>query len=344
MLDDLKLFHEKDTVDTLGATEHQPEQLEHSFALHGRTAFSTIHNVVFAAMGGSAVAASLAQSWQILLEPFEIVRGYDLPAYVDKDTLVIVASTSGNTEEALSALAQAEEKGAQIAVIAGGGRLQQVAEEKGYLLALLPKLAYARCNTFSSFRALLEILEAASLIEIDYSSELREAAAFLHAESRTWRPDVPVAKNKVKQLAQELLGQSLVVYSGEKLSPVAYKWKIDFNENAKQVAWTGQYPEFSHNELTGWSKQPVDKPYAVIELRSSFDHPQVTRRFEISERLLSGMRPVPHIIELQGDTLLKQLLWGVLFGDFVSLYLAFASGVNPVPLPLVDKLKDALVA
>jgi glucose/mannose-6-phosphate isomerase len=342
MLDNLKLFHEKDTVDTLGATERQYEQLVQKTTVSGRKNFDSVHNVVYAGMGGSALAALFVQVWPGLSEPFEIVRGYDLPGYVAQDTLVIAASVSGNTEETLSALAQAEVKGAQIAVITGGGELRRIAEQKGYLQVSIPKMAYSRGNMLTTFRLLLQVLDTAGILKRNYQSELEKAAGFLHAASQHWRPDVPTAQNKAKQIAQELLGRSIVVYSGPRLYPAAYKWKVDFNENAKQVAWANQYPEFNHNEFSGWSKQPVDKPYAVVELRSGLENPRIQKRFELSERLLSGMRPAPIIIDVEGEDLLEQLLWSTMLGDFVSLYLAFASGVNPIPLPLVDKLKDAL--
>jgi glucose/mannose-6-phosphate isomerase len=140
------------------------------------------------------------------------------------------------------------------------------------------------------------------------------------------------------------MGKSIVVYSGPKLSPVAYKWKLGFNENAKQIAWVNQYPELNHNEFTGWSKQPVDKPYAVIELRSSLEHPRIQKRFEVTERLLSGIRPSPLVVDAEGESLLTQLVWSAVLGDFVSVYLALLNGLNPAPLELVDKLKQAMSA
>src|SRR3982751_2773424 len=103
MLDDLKLIHERDAQNALGIAEGQWRQLLHGFELHGSHTFGDIHNVVYAGMGGSALAASLVHSWPTLGLPFEIVRDYDLPAYVGNNTLVIVASYSGNTEETLSA-------------------------------------------------------------------------------------------------------------------------------------------------------------------------------------------------------------------------------------------------
>jgi glucose/mannose-6-phosphate isomerase len=345
MLDDLKLIHERDAQDTLGIAEKQWQQLLHDFEIKGNQSFADIKNVVYAAMGGSALAASIVPSWPRLSVPFEMVRDYDLPEYVGVGTLVIVASYSGNTEETLSALAEAEEKGAQIAVITGGGKLQQIAEEKGYALALIPKAEQPRYAVLYNFRALLDILNRADLVELnDLLPELQRAAESLRAAAAPWRADVPTANNPAKQLAQELMGKSVVVYSGPKLYPSAYKWKISFNENAKHVAWVNQIPEFNHNEFIGWSKQPTDKPYAVIDLRSNFEHQRVQKRFEVTARLLSGMRPEPHVVQAEGEDILEQLLWTIAFGDFVSLYLGILNGINPAPVELVEKFKKELDA
>jgi glucose/mannose-6-phosphate isomerase len=344
MLDDLKLIHERDADDALGIAEKQPAQLTQEFELKGGQEFSGINNVVYAGMGGSALAATLVHSWPKVSIPFEVVRDYELPAYVNAQTLVIAASYSGNTEETLSALAQAEEKGAQIAVIAGGGKLQAAAEEKGYLLGVLPKVVQPRYAVLSNFKLLLDILTRAGVLQGEYASELQQASNFLAESIQGWLPTVPTAQNQAKQLAQEVLGKSVVIYGGPKLFPAAYKWKISFNENAKQVAWAGQYPEFNHNEFIGWSKQPIDKPYCVIDLRSNLENPRVQKRFEVSERLLSGMRPAPEVVTAQGETVLEQLLWTIALGDFVSLYTGIANGLNPAPVELVEKFKKELDA
>ncbi|MEK7152485.1 MAG: bifunctional phosphoglucose/phosphomannose isomerase [Patescibacteria group bacterium] len=345
MLDDLKLIHERDAQDALGIAEHQGQQLTYDFSLQGNTTFGNVYNVVYAGMGGSALAASLVHSWPKLGEPFEIVRDYALPEYIDADTLVIVASYSGNTEETLSALSQAEAKGAQIAVIAGGGKLQQIAEEKGYLFVRLPKTEQPRYAVLYNFRALLQILAMAGLLkQEEYMPELQKASEFLKSATPAWRADVPTANNSAKQIAQELMGKSIVLYGGPKMYPAAYKWKISFNENAKHIAWVNEIPEFNHNEFIGWSKQPTDKPYAVIDLRSNLEHERVQKRFEVSARLLSGMRPEPIVVQAEGTTVLEQLLWTIAFGDFVSLYLAIINGLNPAPVELVEKFKKEMSA
>ncbi|MGC1176878.1 MAG: SIS domain-containing protein, partial [Candidatus Saccharimonadales bacterium] len=103
-----------------------------------------------------------------------------------------------------------------------------------------------------------------------------------------------------------------------------------------------QYSEFNHNEFIGWTKQPVDKPYAVVDLRSNLEHERIQKRFVVSERLLSGMRPSPLVVQTKGADLLEQLLWTIALGDFVTLYTALLGGINPTPVDLIEKFKKTL--
>ena len=341
MLDDLKYIHQRDGQDALGIAEKQWQQLGHSFdtpKIEG-----AFENIVYAGMGGSALAALVSQSWPGYSVPFEVSRQYHVPGYTSDKTLFIAASYSGNTEETLSAVAEAEDKSAKIVVIAGGGKLQELAEQKSYPFLPLPKAAQPRYAVLYNLKALIVILEAAGLINAaDATKEFEQTADFLKQSVQSWLPTVPEAQNPAKKLAMELAGKSGVVYAGPILSPAAYKWKISFNENAKNVAWWGEYPEFNHNEFIGWSSHPVDKPYAVVDLRSSFEHPRIQKRFELSDRLLSGKRPAAHVVQAQGETLLEHLLWTINFGDFVTIYLALLNNVNPAPVELVEKFKKAL--
>lgn len=344
MLDDLKYIHEKDAQDALGIASKQPDQLLHTFDLGSWDPKSkSFDNIVYAGMGGSALAAALSASWPGYTVPFEISRQYSVPGYVSSRTLFIAASYSGNTEETLSAIAEAEAKKATIVVIAGGGKLQQIAQDKGYTFLLLPKAEQPRYAVLYNLRALYQLLNGTGLLAEEVEVDLlQKTATFLADYTQNLVPTLPTKDNFAKKLAQEVMGKSAVVYSGPFLAPAAYKWKISFNENAKNVAWQGTLPEFSHNEFIGWSSHPTNKPYAIIDLHSDYEHPQIKKRFEISARLLSGKRPHPNSIEAQGDTKLKQLLWTVILGDFTTIYLGLLNGVNPTPVDLVEKMKKEL--
>lgn len=341
VLNDLKKIHELDAQDSLGLAINQYQALSHEFEIgeigHGW------ENVVVAGMGGSALAGLLATVYPGLKVPYEICRGYTIPKYVGPKTLFIASSYSGNTEETLSALDEAESKGAKIVILASGGKEIQRAYKAHYVYAKLPIKFQPRYAVLFSFKALIQVFCAAGLADEDkVSADLQSSANFLHKSVEWWKPEVPVEHNYPKQVALELAGKSVVVYGGPLMWPAVYKWKISINENAKQVAWAGAYPEFNHNEFIGWSGQPHDKPYSIVNLRSSFEHSQVQKRFEISDRLLSGRRPAPINIQAEGQTLLEQLLWQVAFGDFCSIYLALINNTNPTPVDLIEKLKSEL--
>ncbi|HEY5441952.1 MAG TPA: SIS domain-containing protein, partial [Candidatus Saccharimonadales bacterium] len=221
-------------------------------------------------------------------------------------------------------------------------KLAELAEQHDHPLFLIPGGIQPRMSSFYFLAALLQILEPQGLVPAGSLKELRGVADWLKDQPASWRAEVPTNKNAAKQLALELVGKSIVVYSGPKLFPAANKFKICLNENAKNVAWVNYYPEFNHNEFIGWSSHPVDKPYAVVEIRSNLERERIQKRFVVSERLLSGKRPAPEVVKPEGESLLQQLLWTSNFCDFVSLYVAILNGLNPTPVDLVEKLKKSL--
>lgn len=337
MLDDLKFITQKDSSDALGVAEKTPMQLKHSFApkLEKR---GEIRNAVVSGMGGSALAASLFVSWPGPSIPFVVNRQYDIPGFVNEHTLFVASSYSGNTEETLSALSKAEERGAQIVIMSSNGKLAEIADAKSYPQFVVPSGIQPRMSVFYQLRALCELFEGFELAS-GIVEQLEAPVDFLSEAVSKWRPDVPTSQNVAKQLAEEIAGKTPVVFAGPRLSAAAYKWKISFNENAKNVAFYNQWPEFNHNEFIGWTSHPVEKPFQPIELLSSFENERVLKRFEISNRLLSGQMPFPLQIQAEGNSALEQLLWTVLLGDFVTLYVALLNGVDPTPVDLIEKLK-----
>lgn len=346
MLDDLKYIHSKDAQDALGVAQKQTQQYRHKFNLSWRPA-EPIHEIIVAGMGGSGLGARAFKVWPGVDVPYEIIQDYDLPKRAGRHTLLICFSYSGNTEEILSVFEQAVESDAfadhrpQTVVIAAGGQLVEKAKQHNLPLITVPTGYQPRMTFGFLYKALIELMEQTPLLD-GTSQQLNSAADWLDDQIQNWSPDVPTSQNYAKQIAMELMGKSVVVYAGPKLFPGAYKWKISINENAKNVAWVEPYPEFSHNEFIGWSSHPVEKPYAVVDLRSKLEHPQVQKRFIVTERLLSGKRPAPVVVEAQGQSHIEQLLWTIALGDFVSIYLALLNGLNPTPVDLIEKLKSAL--
>ncbi len=342
MLDNQNYIAQKDTFDALGLAHDTPAQLRHDFQTTAVQSHAEIRNVVFAGMGGSALQAEFIKAWPKLSVPFIVWRDYDLPDFVDRHSLVLVASYSGNTEETLSSLAAAREKGAMIGVMAGGGKLQAEAEQHGDLFTQIPKAVQPRMAVFYAFRMLVEMLVAYGVIEKGILTELETASTHLENEVKAWNKEVETLQNPAKQLAEKLVGRTPIFYAAAHMSAAAYKWKIGVNENAKNTAWYNLYPEFNHNEFMGWTSHPIEKPFAVVDLVSNFDHPRIQKRFEVSDRLLSGMRPHAISVHAKGETALEQMLYLVLFGDFVTIYMGILNGVDPSPVALIEKFKVEL--
>ena len=303
-----------------------------------------ITSIVIAGMGGSALAADIAKT---LLEtslplPLEIVKGYELPAYVASSTLVIVSSHSGNTEETVSCLEEAIRREAQIAITATGGMLAEIAARHDIMFAPMPHDTQPRMAVIYNLRCILRILHEFGLIGRTISDEIAAAEPWLQSESDRWAKTVPTSLNYAKQLALTAVGKTPVFYGGPLTAAIAYKWKISWNENAKNIAFWNQYPEFNHNEFLGWTSHPVEKPFVIFDLVSELESPRILQRFALSDKLLSGRRPKANIIPLDGDSLIKQLLRACILADFVSIYVGILNGVNPTEVALIEKFKTEL--
>jgi len=345
MLDDDNVFRQRDPQGALLTAAAQADQARFSVEVaNPENDGRPISRVVVVGMGGSALAALLAKAWLSpeLNIPIEVVRTYTLPGYVDYNTLVIVSSYSGNTEETLSGLKEAQMRNAQIAIITAGGKLEAAAKESSIAHVLLPGGLPQRMTTIFNLRALTALLAHFGIISYDHFAEIADQSNWLADQTRQWTKDVTTDKNYAKQLALLAVGKTPVFYAGSIMAPVAYKWKISWNENAKNVAFWNEYPEFNHNEFIGWSSHPIEKPFAVFDLMSNLEHPRIVKRFEISDRLLSGMRPKAITVQLKGRSVIAQMLWGSILADFVSIYVAVLNGVDPTPVALIEKLKKEM--
>ena len=339
MLDDLQYITGLDKSNALGVVGGQPDQLRQEFNLEFKV--KDINNMVLVGMGGSALPGEILRSWlsDKLLVPFVIVRDYNLPKFVGPKSLVIISSYSGNTEETLASLAEAINRQAQIVTLSSGGELAKIAAAKTLPHIKIPEGIQPRMAVFYTLKALVVLLQEE--VGSGIIKELGEATDWLEQQLSQWMPDTKTDENEAKKIATTLIDNPVVVYAGPTLASAALKWKINLNENAKQLAFYYLWPEFSHNEFNSWL-HPRTKKFKVIELQSDLDDPQIAKRFDISNRLLSNNMPAPLIVTAKGDTKLKQLLYTLLLGDYVSLYLAFLNGIDPTPVGLVERLKKEL--
>ncbi|MGB9776478.1 MAG: bifunctional phosphoglucose/phosphomannose isomerase [Anaerolineae bacterium] len=306
--------------------------------------YRRVRNVVVLGMGGSAIGGALAAALVADECPVSIlcVGGYDLPAYAGPETLVVGSSYSGNTEETLSAFAQALERNCRLVAIATGGHLAAIAEEREIpLLRFSPCLA-PRAAIGYSLMLLLGILWRAGLIR-DPGDDLDEAIAVLEDWQQELRPETPAVRNPAKRLAGQLVGRLPVIYGAGFLAPVARRWKGQFNENAKQWAVWEEMPELNHNAVVGYGiPEGIRERVYVVMLRSRQDHLRVQTRWQITKELLLQEGIAPDEIWARGESRLAQLLSLIHLGDYVSLYLAMLNGADPTPVWPIDYLKKRL--
>lgn len=347
MLDDLNVIKQRDPKKALESASKVCEQLDFAVQIEnpehdGRD----ITNIVIAGMGGSAQAGDMIK---VLLDPelpmpLEIVKDYQLPKYVGHNSLVVISSNSGNTEETLACLDQSLEAGAQVAITATGGKLLEAARQKNILLASYPGTGLPRMSVMFNLRTILYILNIFGIIDRRLIDEVSATRSWMEEESDKWSKEMPLEKNYAKQLALTSVGKVACFIGGSKTKSLAYRWKISWNENAKNLAFCSSFPEFSHNEFIGWASHPVEKPFVIFDLRSNLETPSITKRFELTDRMLSGLRPKANVINLQGQTILQQLIWGSMLADFTSVYLGILNNVEPHQVDLVEKFKVELAS
>lgn len=343
MLDDQNVIDQRDPSGSLKEIASLPMQMRFEPVVIGQPV-GGVDNVVLAGMGGSALAADIVRTLLVegLTIPLEVVKGYDLPGYVNNKTLVIAISHSGNTEETLGCYEQAKEQGCIVAAMATGGKLYDRAESDGVVRAKIPVGVQPRMLVVYHLRTLLKLLHEFQVIDGGLFDEVSSAADWLDSEIKQWTADVPTEHNYAKQLATEAAGKTAVFYGGQLTAPLAYKWKISWNESSKNVAFWNQYPEFNHNEFMGWVSHPVEKPFAIFDLVSSFERPRIIERMALSDRLLSGKRPKATTIQLEGETPVQQMLWGMALADMTSIYLGILNNVDPAPVELIERFKKEL--
>lgn len=301
-----------------------------------------INKICFAGMGGSAIGADLirAYSYQTCPYPIQVVRHYEIPNWVDENTLFISCSFSGNTEETLTALEAAREKGAQtIGVTSGGGMMLKAAKEE-FDYIKIPGGMPPRTALGYSFVPLYRIFQYLGFVDTR-DGELKETASFL-AEQNEVLSDP--SDNEALNLAEELNDTLPIFYSdATMMEPVNLRWRGQFAENAKTLAYGNTLPEMNHNEIVGWERiVHLTGRLSVVMLEDKEDNPRVQRRMEIVEELVEDQAASIHVLKTRGQTRLTRMFSLIQLADWTSFYLAILNDVDPTPIAKIDLLKSKL--
>jgi len=306
--------------------------------------YSQVDRAIILGMGGSAIGGELLRSLTALENrlPVSVHRSYGRPPFLDEKTLLIVSSYSGNTEETISAFVESLPIAAKKLVLTGGGQLRTLAAKEGVPIFVIDYHAPPRAAFAHSFVPLLGIFQRLGLVE-DKSADFEEAIHVLNELAAQLSESTPLASNPAKQLATRLSGKLAVIYGAGILSEVAQRWKTQLNENGKAWAFYELFPELNHNAIVGYQfPLEVKDNIQVVLLHSSRLHARLSRRYRFTMEIMTKAGIGHDMIEATGDSPLAQMLGLILFGDYVSFYLAMLNGVDPTPVASIDYLKKRL--
>lgn len=278
--------------------------------------------------------------------PITIWRDYALPSEAPPanwraglakegaaDTLIITCSYSGNTEETVSSFLEASKRRLPLAVITTGGKLLEFAHQHQTPYIQLPDTGIQpRMATGYMIKALAAVTGLKQT-----SKELFQLSTLLDADA---------AEAKGENLARCLRGKLPIIYASNKNLPIAYTWKIKFNETAKVPAFFNVFPELNHNEMTGFdncTKEGVTHSLHFIFLEDPNDDPRILKRMRVTKQLLKTRGfPTSHIL-LPTSNLWHKIFQTLLVADFAAYYLAKHYGHDPEQVPMVEEFKKSIV-
>jgi len=296
-------------------------------------------------MGGSALAAGLLRVHNPRLDLL-VHRDYGLPRvpeYFLRESLILAISYSGNTEETIDAFESAREAGLHVAAVTTGGKLLALAQESGAPYIVVPATGIQpRMAVGYLLKALVKLIGD------------EPALKSLTALAETLDPSV--FEENGRALSEALAGRVPLVYSSTVNFPLAYTWKVTFNETGKIPAFWHVFPELNHNEMTGFDMPPsgeplfediregLNAPFAFIFLTDPVDDPRIARRMRALEELYRARGLPVQTIELAGGGGFEKIFSSLLLASWTALYTAVNYGLESAQVPMVEEFKKRIAA
>ena len=312
-----------------------PEQLLRAAEICRNWRLSPTHspeNVLVCGMGGSGIAGKIISSAysDSLSVPLSVVQDYRLPHYCAENSLVIVSSYSGNTEESIACFLDAVQRGCKPVCISSGGQLITLCEQYDCPYLRIPGGFPPRSQFGYGLIGVLHILSSFGLIDVDVPKAcdaITEKLAPLQNE----------IIESAASIAETLKNKTICLYAEPRYLAVALRWRQQLNENSKMLCLCEAIPEMNHNELVGWGA--ADSTYGALFMHSASMHERIQRRFEISEGLIKSRTSAVFNVHCPEEDTLFTIAYFVHFGDWLSWHLANQRGFDPVAIPEIEFLK-----
>ncbi len=294
--------------------------------------------IVICGMGGSAISGDIIKSCYDKIIPIEVVKNYKVN-HLDDKTLLIACSYSGNTEETLSIVKQAIDSKCEIAAVTSGGKLEELLSDKS-LIIKLDKGFPPRSAVGFLFFSIIKILEIYSVIP-NQKENVDSLVAQLVKKAGAISYNEPEESNIAKNSAKKINNKIPLVYAEQpELFPLAYRWKCQFNENAKYPAFCNYFPEFSHNEIEQWESDITQKTFIPIFIQRYSLDKRYTKHINAFKQLLSEKNIDYLEFFVEGKTLFEEIFSLIYLGDMISFYLAILQDTDPTPIKFINFIKE----
>ncbi|MGD1060290.1 MAG: bifunctional phosphoglucose/phosphomannose isomerase [Methanomassiliicoccales archaeon] len=310
------------------------EMLQRQAGVEGRA-----EEVCVVGMGGSAIGADVLLDYcaEVSEIPVAVVRGLSLPRWVDKDTLVLMVSYSGNTWEVLELFDEAMRRECSVFGVTSGGMLLDRCEMQGVPNLKVPSGLQPRAAIGYLMGAAAVVLDEADVAPV--RRDLGKSVPAVADLMQNLSPGVPTDVNVAKKTAIRLRSKVPVIYAPSPIRSVARRWMTQINENSKMLAFSGEYPEMNHNQIVGWIEGEKCRELQPVFLRANVPSRKVNEKEDVTIQLIRESKLEPVLVELSGRSILETALMGIALGDMISFYLAVLRGVDPSPVASIAELK-----
>jgi len=322
-----------------------PDQLANAIAIGKSTQlrnnYKNIAQIVCAGMGGSGIAGNMVALFtkSDRTFPITVVKNYELPNWVNHQTLVLLFSYSGNTEETLSCFQHAHEKKSQIIGITSGGKLGKLLHQHNYDMITIPSGLPPRAALGYLTIPMVYALQKIELVP-DYTPQLEASITQLKEYRMAFSE--PGIHNPAFKIAQALYNTMPIIY-GEAgtTATIAMRWRAQLAENSKMIASMHVLPELNHNEIVGWESPSLLHNLQIIWLLDTDMHPRNKLRQEITKNII-GNRAFHLEVASKGSSCIERMLYLIHLGDWVSFWAAILRQVNPTEINNINYLKERM--
>ncbi len=294
-----------------------------------------IQNIVVSGLGGSGIGGSILAETVLFdcIVPITINKNYFLPSFANKNTLVIISSYSGNTEETLHAMEMAINQKCQIVCITSGGQVAELAKQHNLDLIIIPGGQPPRSSAGYSLVQLFHIVQFNDLVKENYLAQISQSITLLNNSKKDIQQEAQI-------IAKKLTNKLPVIYSLGQTEGVVVRLRQQINENSKMLCWHHVLPEMNHNELVGWTEK--NNNLIVIVFKTSFDYNRTEGRYQICKPIFEKFSSDVIEITAQGKTLLEQNIYLIHIGDWISCYIADNKNIDATEVNIINHLKESL--